>query len=464
MRLLRRTGDRFEVVLIDRRSTVGGMSSSFTVEGLTFDYGSHRLHPVIASDTLTDIRGLIGKDLLERPRRGRICMMNRFVSFPLTPANSLRHLPLSFLAGLTADLIRMPFRTGRSPRRTFADELRSSLGSTTCRSFYFPFSEKLWGLPPERLSADQARRRVSQKAIVPLIQKVIRAGIPSGGSPTGWYYYPRKGYGQIPDAMAEEVRNRGGTILLSTRPAAIQVRENGRFAIRTESRGLDGSDRWQPHSLLKADLLFSTIPIHALVHTLNPKPPASVIQAVSALRYRCLVLVYLILESPRFSPFDCHYFPEQQFIFSRVSEPKHYRAADTPVDATGLCAEIPCWKQDAIWDDPDDRLGARVITDLRKSGIPVTVPVRKVFTKRLSHAYPVYELDYARNLEQVKRYLGAIPNLIRLGRQALFLHDNIHHALTMGSLAADCVGPDGSYNFERWRAAGEQFLSFTVED
>ena len=464
MRLLRRFGDRFDVVLIDRRPTVGGMSSSFTADGLTFDYGSHRLHPVIASDALEDIRNLIGDDLLERPRRGRICMMNRFVRFPLTLGDSLKHLPLSFLAGLTVDMIRLPFQTGLAPRRTFADELLSSLGSTICRSFYFPFSEKLWGLPPERLSADQARRRVTQKGIVPLIRKVIGAGIPFRRNTTGRYYYPRKGYGQISDAMAEEVRRLGGTILLSTRPGDIQSRENGRFAIRTESRGLDSAARWQADSLMTADLLFSTIPIHALVNALNQKPPASVTQAVSALRYRCLVLVYLILETPRFSPFECHYFPERRFIFSRISEPKHYSAVDTPKNATGLCAEIPCWKQDSAWDDPDERLGAKVIADLRESGMPVTVPVRTVFTKRLSNAYPVYALDYARNLNRVERYLEGIPNLIRLGRQAIFLHDNIHHALAMGALAADCVRSDGGYNIERWRAAGEQFLSYTVED
>lgn len=93
MKLLRRAGESLDVVLIDRRSGVGGMTSSFQVEGHTFDYGSHRLHPVVAPNILSDIRNLIGHDLLKRPRMGRIHLMNRFVSFPLTLMDSLGHLP-----------------------------------------------------------------------------------------------------------------------------------------------------------------------------------------------------------------------------------------------------------------------------------------------------------------------------------------------------------------------------------
>ena len=177
-----------------------------------------------------------------------------------------------------------------------------------------------------------------------------------------------------------------------------------------------------------------------------------------------MILVYLVLETRRFTAFDCHYFPENNVIFSRVSEPKHYSGAEKPSDRTGLCAEIPCWEQDSLWTESDETLGDRVIEDLRKSGMPVTVPINAVFTKRLSHAYPVYALDYDRNLAQIERHLDRIPNLIRFGRQAIFLHDNIHHALTMGYMAADCMEADGNWNRDRWRAATSQFHSFTVED
>ena len=229
MRLLRLRGEVLDVVLIDHRRRVGGMTSSFFVEGLIFDQGSHRLHPVIAPDILSDIRDLIGDDLLERPRRGRIRLMNRFVSFPLAAADSLRHLPVSFLLGVAADMLRMRFQHRGTPVRSFDEELLHSLGPTICESFYFPYSEKLWGLRPQQLSADQARRRVSQRAIVPLIRKVLRAGPGAQKAASGSYYYPRKGYGQICQSLAAEVRRLGGTFLLSTRPTVIRNLVDGGF-------------------------------------------------------------------------------------------------------------------------------------------------------------------------------------------------------------------------------------------
>src|SRR5688500_15763482 len=60
------------VTVLERNETVGGNAGSFEVGGCLVDYGSHRLHPACDPTVLADIRGLLGEDLLDRPRRGRI--------------------------------------------------------------------------------------------------------------------------------------------------------------------------------------------------------------------------------------------------------------------------------------------------------------------------------------------------------------------------------------------------------
>jgi monoamine oxidase len=69
LRLARRG---FPVTLVDRAETVGGNAGSFDLDGFHADYGSHRLHPSCAPEILADIRTLLGGDLLDRPRHGRI--------------------------------------------------------------------------------------------------------------------------------------------------------------------------------------------------------------------------------------------------------------------------------------------------------------------------------------------------------------------------------------------------------
>ena len=44
---------------------------------------------------------------------------------------------------------------------SFASVLAENLGPTICEHFYFPYARKIWGVGPDRLSAIQARRRVS---------------------------------------------------------------------------------------------------------------------------------------------------------------------------------------------------------------------------------------------------------------------------------------------------------------
>jgi hypothetical protein len=54
--------------------------------------------------------------------------------------------------------------------------------------------------------------------------------------------------------------------------------------------------------------------------------------------------------------------------------------------------------------------------------------------------------------------------LLLFGRQALFAHDNTHHALAMAWAAAACLGRDATFDHERWRAARDGFRSQVVVD
>jgi len=418
---------------------------------LHFDHGSHRLHPATDTTILNDIKALLGQDLLDRPRSGRIRLMGRFVRFPLTLFDSLSHLPPSFLTGIVFDLLKKPLQRRKTQRNTFDEFLLHGLGRTICKTFYFPYAEKLWGLPLEKISADHATRRVSQNTIAKMIRRVMRTA-PGDRQASNRFFYPRRGFGQICTALARAVEDCGGMLVLSTTPEEIRVRDDNRFQIIAAA------------DTINADFIFSTIPVHDLVTAMRPRPGPETLSSSASLRYRGMVLYYLVLEADRFTPFDCHYFPERDVIFSRVSEPKNYSGSMGPSGLTGLCVEIPCWVDDETWNAPDDHIGAIVMSNLLRCGLPVTSPVKAAFTKRLSHAYPVYDLDYRRHLQAVDDYFRHVPNLIRFGRQAIFIHDNIHHAFEMGYAAALCLGEDGRWDADMWDNYTRRFQTFTVED
>jgi len=163
-----------DVTVIDRNVTPGGMTASFSYRDLVFDFGSHRLHPAASHELLKDIRLLLGSELLERPRNGRILLDGKFVKFPLKLMNLMVNLPPSFTLGIARDIFLNPFRKKVCDNATFRDVLTSGLGPAISGKFYFPYAEKLWGLPPELLHGIQARKRISSGSIGKIIIKATR--------------------------------------------------------------------------------------------------------------------------------------------------------------------------------------------------------------------------------------------------------------------------------------------------
>lgn len=439
-----------EVHLLERAPLAGGNAGSFDIGGLRVDYGSHRLHPACDPAILADIRRLVGDDLLDRPRHGRIRLLGRWVHFPLKPADLITHLPPAFAAGAALDAVRKRFN-GKAKEETFATVLQAGLGRTICREFYFPYAVKIWGLEPDQLHAEQAHRRVSASSTGKLLRKVLSA-VPGFKPPgAGRFFYPRRGFGQISDAYADAARKAGARIEFSADVTALEATPAG-WNVRW--RTPDGQHQ------IPARAVFSSIPMPALAQMLNPPP--EVAAASRALKYRAMILIYAVLGRNQYTEFDAHYFPGREVRITRMSEPKNYGLAELP-GRTVLCAELPCSTEEAVWRMSDAQLGQLFADSIRAAGLPDPGPFLHVAARRLAQAYPIYTRDFFENFEKIDRFLDAVPNLLTYGRQGLFVHDNTHHALRMAYAAAECFR-QGEFDRPRWLQWREEFSRHVVED
>lgn len=454
-RLVRRGG--VAVTVIERGHTVGGNAGSFVLAGQSVDYGSHRLHPACAAEVLRDIRTLVGGDLLDRPRHGRIRLRGRWIHFPLTPVDLALRLPPAFALGVGVDVLRKAVRGSRNGggAETFASVLEAGLGRTICRDFYFPYARKIWGLPPSELSAIQARRRVSAGSFSGMARKVLNAvpGMKPPGS--GRFHYPRSGFGQISSAYHRAAEAGGARFVLGS--AVVSVEHAGARAVAVTVDEAGGRRR------VAADAVWSTIPVSMLVEALTPAPPDSLLAAARRLEFRAMVLVYLVLDEDRFTEYDAHYFPEPEIRITRLSEPKNYGLSG-PRGRTVLCAELPCSPDDPEWSLSDDALGRLVAESLALAGIPLRSPVSEVAVRRLRQAYPVYRNGYEGGFDAIDAYLDGFTNLLSFGRQGLFAHDNTHHTLAMAYAAVECLGSEAVLDRERWHGHRRRFASHVVED
>lgn len=443
-----------QVTVLERGTQVGGNSSSFQMDDIWVDYGSHRFHPVADPNVLDDVKEILGDDLLLRPRHGRIRLGGSWIHFPLKPIDAMLKLPKSFAASLMLDSVLGKFKKSADGPKTFETVLYDGLGKTISENFYFPYVKKLWGLDPEKLAVKLAERRVSGSSISKILFKMARM-LPGLRSETaGRFFYPRKGFGQIVSDMSKRAESNGATFDFGSNITRIERDGNKAVAIWTK----DGDKEVRTET----ETIWSTIPITTLVRLLDA--PEDVQTAANAIKFRGMILVYLVLETDQFTEYDAHYFPELSIPISRMSEPKNYNASVEPKGTTILCAELPSDPGDEWWEMSDEALGEKYCEWLASVGLPVNVNVRRTETRRLANAYPVYDLDYEANFDVMDKWLEGIEGVLTFGRQGLFAHDNTHHAFAMAYGAADCLSQTGEFDHKKWDAYRREFEHHVVED
>jgi protoporphyrinogen oxidase len=435
------------VVLLERAPAVGGLAASFPVAGVRVDHGSHRLHPSTPAGILADLRGLLGNDLQRRVRNGRLRIAGQWVGFPLRPAELAGRLPPPLLGRVAWQTLIGPLRRPRGD--TYAEVLRAGLGPALYDELYAPYARKLWGLDGEQIDGEQARRRVAADTPVKIARRMLRPGRDGSGRT---FFYPRHGFGQLSEAVADAAAAAGAELRLGS--------EATRVTVTGEAVTVTAADGWQGD----AGHLFSTVPLPVLARICTPGPDPEVLAAAGALRFRAMVLVYLVHQGTRpWTRFDAHYLPSPATPVTRISEPSNYRdSALDPPDRTVLCAELPCETGDPIWTATDRELAGLVTEALARHGLP---PVRggEHQVRRLPRVYPVYQRGYADQLRELDGWAGRLPRVTTFGRLGLFAHDNTHHAMAMAYDAVAALA-GGEWDRQAWATARARFASHVVED
>ncbi len=453
-RLFHRKDIDTEITVVEKLGTPGGGSGSFEKDGLFFDFGSHRLHPGCRPDILKDIRHCLNEDLLLRRRNGRIRFKNGYLRFPLSLTDLVFHSPPGFKWRIARETLAGAVGRDIGSQATFRDVLLFRMGKTLSEEFYFPYARKIWGLEPELISAKQAEARMGPGGIRGFTKKIFaRMGTGQAGKV---FFYPRKGIGQIFDRIASELERLGVRIRYDAEVTRIDHSGGRVTGITVE--GKSGPKQFE------SDLVLSTIPIQHAVDRLNSPVRNERCGRLEPLTYRALTLLYMTFRSSRFTEFDAHYFPEENYCFSRISEPSVYSDTRHPDSRTGICVEIPC---DITGDPvltPVEKLAERVMKEMRMAGLAHGLEPDSVFREILPFAYPVYRLGYESSLHREQEFIEGIDGLVTLGRNGLFTHINMHHSMEMGYDAASCILPDGRWDGDMWERCRTGYDAFVVED
>ena len=147
------------VVVIEKDPVhVGGISRTVSYNGYLFDIGGHRFFSK-AKEVVDLWHEILPDDFIERPRLSRIYYDGKFYSYPLSAIEALTNLGIVESAACMLSYAYAKIFPNPTPR-SFHDWVRDHFGERLFRIFFKTYTEKVWGMSCDEISADWAAQRI----------------------------------------------------------------------------------------------------------------------------------------------------------------------------------------------------------------------------------------------------------------------------------------------------------------
>jgi protoporphyrinogen oxidase len=418
---------------------VGGISRTVSYKGFLFDIGGHRFFSK-AKEIVDLWHEILPNDFVERPRLSRIYYDGKYYSYPLNAFEALKNLGL-----IKSALCMLSFAYAKAfpikDARTFHDWVRNQFGEKLFSIFFKTYTEKVWGMSCDEISADWAAQRIKGLdlgvAVVNALKKALKPGAGKASGSGGdvvktlieSFQYPRKGPGMMWEAAARKIRGRGGKVLLGRELAALAYNADQKLW-RIEVKTADGVTE-----IYTARHVVSSAPVRELVERISPTP-ASLLHA-RALRYRDFLTVALMANKPDLFPDNWVYIHDPSVKVGRVQNFRSWSPEMVPAGMSCLGLEYFCFEGDGLWTAPDAELIALAKKEIARIGLIKAEDVVDACVVRQPKAYPVYDDAYRDNVAMVRLDLEtSYPTLHMVGRNGMHKYNNQDHAMMTAILTA----------------------------
>jgi protoporphyrinogen oxidase len=431
---------------------VGGISRTVNYKGFRFDIGGHRFFSKAreVEDLWTEI---LPNDMLERPRSSRIYYRGKFYAYPLKASEALMKLGPVECVRCLASYGRAKLFPVANPR-SFEDWVSNEFGSRLFSIFFKTYTEKVWGMSCKEISADWAAQRIKGLSLGTAIKNALVRSKPKDRSDViktliDSFRYPRHGPGMMWEACAAKIREMGGSILMGARAVECARLGGDRGEpLWSITCAVVGGERVQ----IRAKHVISSAPMREVVNSLRPAPDRRTIAAANRLRYRDFLTVVLILRERRAFTDNWIYIHDPNVKVGRVQNYKSWSPEMVP-DSAYCCygLEYFCFEGDGLWTSTDDDLIELAKLETEKIGLATRTDVVDGCVVRQPKAYPVYDDEYAENVQTIREALEAdYPNLYLVGRNGMHKYNNQDHAMMTAMLTARNILADARL-YDPWK-------------
>jgi protoporphyrinogen oxidase len=427
-------------------SYVGGISRTVQAHGFRFDIGGHRFFS--KSQDVNEVwRQIMPDDFIDCPRLSRIYYKGKYFNYPLEAMNAFMNLGPIETFNILVSYVRARLKPIK-PELSFAQWVTNRFGQRLFEIFFKSYTEKVWGISCDEISADWAAQRIKGLS---LREAVISAFKGKKAEPTAKtlirnFFYPRLGPGQMWETAAHKIWEKGGSIFLDRKVQTIHWDETGVTHITGTNAKGEFFQQEGSHFL-------SSIPLQELMLSLDPPPPKEVQAAARSLRYRDFLTVCLIVNRADVFPDTWIYIHDPSVKVGRVQNYKNWSMAMVPDPAlTSLGMEYFCFEGDNLWNSTDYDLAQLAIREAVQIGLVQASEVKDAFVVRMPKAYPIYDQHYQDHLKVIKDWVFLFANLQPVGRNGMHQYNNQDHSMMTAMLAVKNI-QGGEYDC--WKVNSE---------
>jgi protoporphyrinogen oxidase len=471
-----------DIVVLEATGQIGGLSQSVNYKGNRIDIGGHRFFsksdwvmqwwlkmlplaaPAEEAGTPSPIayrgkwrelresaRASEGDPavMLLRNRLSRIYFDGKFFDYPLKPnLETARKLGFARCLGFAASYAWARLLP-RRPERSLEDFFINRFGRRLYLQFFKEYTEKVWGTPCERISAEWGAQRVKSlsvgKALAHALTRPFRRrgfGNAEQTSLIERFLYPKYGPGLMWEATAARLRQQGVRIVMHARVEGIEHAGGKVRAVRTAR---DGS----PAERYEADVVISTMPVRELVHALAPEAPQREREIAAGLEYRDFLIIGLLYRCLMPSadgrgplnlvPDNWIYVQEPGVKVGRLqifNNWSPYLVRDPASVWVGM--EYFCSEGDDLWRLPDAELLALGLKEMKALRLADAGDQIDGVVVRMPKAYPGYFGTY-RHFDELRTYLDGFANLFLVGRNGMHRYNNQDHSMLSARKAAEAI-------------------------
>src|SRR5580658_2453265 len=234
---LSRAGRRATVLEQDPEH-VGGIARTINYKGYRFDIGGHRFFS--KNEEIEKLwTEILGDRMLTRKRLSRIYYRGRFFKYPLETRDVLLKLGVVESTACVASYLAARLKP-RHEIKNLEDWVTNAFGRRLYETFFRSYTEKVWGIPCNEISADFAAQRIKDLSMRELIKRALGLGKRNGPvikTLIDRFRYPLHGPGEMWEELARTIQSRGAALKMGESVVAVQRRHGSVSSITTAADG-----------------------------------------------------------------------------------------------------------------------------------------------------------------------------------------------------------------------------------